>query len=85
MPPKVEEDPLKVELEIALKSKSYLRAKITKQLNTITQTFDSLNNAAKSNYISKLKSFQTELNTHNEKLFGLHYKVNGEEGLVAFL
>ena len=81
MPPKVEEDPLKLELEIALKNRSYFRAKITKQLNTITQTFDSLNNAAKSNFISKLKSFQTELNTHNEKLFGLPYKVNGEESL----
>ena len=85
MPPKVEEDPLKLELEIALKNRSYFRAKISKQLNIITHTFDSLTNAAKSNFISKLKSFQTELNTHNEKLFGLHYKVNGEEGLDDFV
>ena len=54
MPPKVEEDPLIVEMNITTKSRSYLRSKIIKPLNNILQTFHTLNNAAKWYLIDKL-------------------------------
>ena len=38
-------------------------------------------NAAKLTLIDKLKSFQTDLDTPNKKLFGLHYRVDGEDSL----
>ena len=62
MPPKVEKDPLILEKNIAIKRRSFLRTKITKQLNYISQTFNTLNNATKLTLIDKLKCFQTELN-----------------------